>query len=275
MIAIDISNYTDPLTPAALEAWKAAGVGLVIVQAIDPPAGFPAGRTRDQIQACLDAGLPVDAYVFLWFDLDVSDIQHKLSLLGGLPIRRLWLDVEDESAARYDQPTSEAKVRAALDACDGYSTTHGERPGVYSGGWYWRDGRYMGNTTAFSDRDLWDSNYDGVTDTISGFQSYGGWTERAIKQYQGSTSLAGINGVDMNVLSEQEASKLTAPTDPGTPVDQGWLDRKDEIVGLAGELKTVGDQIRAAANRKYGPIKADILPLADAVQSRANQILGG
>lgn len=271
VLATDVSNYTDPLTPDALEAWKAAGIELVIIQAINPPAGFPAGKTTDQIQQCLAAELVVDAYIFLWFDLTSSDIAAKLGLLTGYPVRRVWLDVEDSAASKYSQADTEAKIQSALDLCDGLN---GGKTGIYTGRWWWTDPNYMANSTTFGDRDLWDSQYDGIPD-ISGFQPYGGWSQRAIKQFVGSTSFAGISGIDMNVLSDQEASALGQPVDPPANIDQGWLDRKDEIVGLAGELKTVSDQIRAAAKRKGGPVRSDILPLADAVQSRADQILGG
>ena len=56
MLAVDMSNFTDPLSSAAIAGFKAAGVGHVIVQAVDPPPNYPAGRTRAQIQACLDGG---------------------------------------------------------------------------------------------------------------------------------------------------------------------------------------------------------------------------
>src|ERR1051325_5474721 len=137
MLAVDMSNYTSPLTPAALDGLKSAGVGHVIIQAIDPPPGYPVGRTRAQIQACLDAGLTVDAYVWLWFDLDVADIQRKLHLLDGLPIHQLWLDVEDTAAVKYDQATTEAKISAALEACDAFPVVSGLKTGVYSGRWFW------------------------------------------------------------------------------------------------------------------------------------------
>lgn len=211
--AVDVSNYSSALTPEALAAWKADGVELVLVQAIDPPAGFPAGKTRDQVQACLDAGLVVDAYIYLWFDADVGDIQRKLALLDGLPIRRLWLDVEDESAARYDWAACEAKVRDALNACDSFAVTGIDRTGIYTGGWFWRSDQYMANTTTFADRELWDSNYaDGIADTAA-FKPYGGWQSCAIKQWQGTSDYLGVSGVDLNVLSEQEAAKLVSNCD--------------------------------------------------------------
>lgn len=244
--AADISNYTSDLTPEALAAWRADGVELVLVQAIDPPAGFPVGKTRDQVQACLAAGLVVDAYVYLWFDNDISDIQHKLQLLDGLPIRRMWLDVEDESAARYDWAACEAKVRDALNACDSFTVTGIDRTGIYTGGWFWRSDQYMANTTTFADRELWDANYaDGVADAAAGFVPYGGWTSCAIKQWQGTTTYFGVSGVDMDVLSEQEANKLTQPAgDPCAPVEA----QRDGLIGTLGYVG--GDLLKPVAKLK-------------------------
>jgi hypothetical protein len=205
MFAADLSNYTTALSPSALDVWKQHGFWLAIVQAVSPPAGYPAGKTREQIQQCLDAGLVIDAYVYLWFDLDASDIRSKLGLLDGLSIRRIWLDVEDQAASKYDQATTEQKVMDALTACESWSYNHGasEQVGIYTGAWFWTDQRYMSNTTTFSGRELWDANYE--TDA---FAPYGGWTSRAIHQYQGTTSLGGISGIDLNVLSDGEAAKV-------------------------------------------------------------------
>lgn len=206
MLAVDMSNYTSPLTPANLQALKDADVHHVIVQAVDPPPGYPAGVTRQQIEVCLNAGLSVDAYIWLWFDLDATDVQRKLGLLTGMPVRQVWLDVEDTAAIKYDQPTCEAKVASSLVLCDQRSL-HGPT-GLYTGRWFWADSRYMGNTTVFSDRELWDANYDDVADAALGFVPYGGWTAPRIKQYRGTTSLAGISGLDLNVLSVAEEEEL-------------------------------------------------------------------
>lgn len=211
-LAVDVSNYTSELTPDALAAWEANDVGLIIIQSVDPPANYPPGKTRLQVRQCTDAGLIVDIYIWLWFDLDVSDIQRKLTLLEGLPpIRRLWLDVEDDAAANYDQAMCEAKVQAALFECDHWSSEHGlaDLTGVYSGRWFWADARYMGNTPAFNSRDLWDANYDDDADAAAGFVSYGGWQSCAVKQWQGTTTFHGVSGVDMNALSAAESAKLT------------------------------------------------------------------
>jgi hypothetical protein len=215
-----MSNFTDPLTPTAVQGLKSAGIGHVIVQAVDPPREYPVGRTRDQVQACLDAGLTVDAYVWLWFDLDTDDVQRKLQLLEGLNIRQLWLDVEDTAAVKYDQATCEAKVTQALAVCDGFAASGGMKTGVYSGRWFWTDRRYMGNTTSFAERELWDANYDEIADAALGYAPYGGWQRCVIKQFRGTTVMAGIHGLDLNVLAvDKEAELQSAGPSGSTPTD--------------------------------------------------------
>jgi hypothetical protein len=237
-LAKDLSNYTVALTPELLEGWKAQGFTHAIIQAVDPPPGYPAGRTREQIQQCLDAGLTVDAYVWLWFALGVADIQRKLSLLDGLPIRQIWLDVEDQAAADYDQATVEAKIRDALNVCDSHPSTGRARAGVYSGRWWWADPRYGGNTTAFSDRLLWDSDYDGVADTEYGWSPYGGWQSRAIKQFEGTQP----DGTDLNVLSAAEAERLNGGGDVTDPEREAM---QDQINGLVSSLGLIAGDLLA------------------------------
>lgn len=249
-LAVDLSNYSDPLTPAAVQALKDAGVELAICQAVDPPAPFPPTKTRAQIQACLEGGLQVDVYVWLWFDLTEQDIRNKMLLVADLPIRQVWLDVEDTAAIKYDQATCEAKVAAALAVCDGYPGSSGDPTGVYSGRWFWADRRYLGNTTAFSDRELWDANYDDVADASVGFVPYGGWTAPRIKQYRGTTSLAGIGGLDLNVLSVDEAAELEPAPAPPEPTDPCAAIANDRN-GLVSSLGLIaGDRLAPVAKQK-------------------------
>lgn len=266
VLARDVSNYTVPLTPELLAQWKAEGCELVIVQAIDPPAGYPVGKTREQIQQCLAAGLTVDAYVWLWFDYGVKDIERKLALLDGLPIRQLWLDVEDSAAVRYDQATKEAKIADALAACDARPVTSGERTGIYSGRWFWADRRYAGNTAAFSDRLLWDADYDDLVDT-GGFVSYGGWTERAIKQYAGSQP----DGTDLNVLSAAEAERLHGGSDDVTdPERQAMQATIDSLVNSLGYI--AGDLMAPVVAQKTGTKAVKSLVAGIRVQANAQGI---
>jgi hypothetical protein len=263
MLAVDISNYTTPLTANAVEGLKSAGVTHVIVQSIDPPPGYPAGRTRQQIELCQAAGLSVDVYVWLWFDLDIRDIHRKLKLIEGLQIRQLWLDVEDTASSKYDQATSEAKVTAALAACDAFQTTSGQKTGIYSGRWFWADQRYMGNTTLFADRELWDANYDEVADAALGFRPYGGWSAPRIKQYRGTSVLAGVGGLDLNVLSVDEAAEITGgqtiatqpqgtaqPEERETPAEWPWPTWYEAAVNYKAIADQLGGQEPAVEGRE-------------------------
>lgn len=201
MHGVDISNYTDPLSAGALASWQLLhDVGLVIVQAVDPPPGYPPGETREQLAACAAAGLATDAYLYLWTNSNVeADMRAKLALLSGLEqhIGRLWLDAEDTSAASPAARIS--AIRQAFAVLDGWSSAHGKpTPGLYTGRWWWM--AYVNNTPEFANRALWTSQYDTIDDA-SVFMPYGGWERCAVKQYSGTSQLAGINGVDLNVLA--------------------------------------------------------------------------
>jgi len=234
-LAIDVSNYTSGFTLENLNGLKAEGLKLVIVQAVDPPPNYPAGVTRSQVAATLAAGLPVDAYVYLWFSLGAEALERHLSLLDGFPIRQLWLDVEDTGAKYFSPLECETTVQAALNVCDAYKTEVGHT-GIYTGRWFWAEPAYMGNTDRWADRKLWTSDYDGVPDTTVGFEPYGGWTECRIKQHIGTSEWGGISGIDQNVLSEEEAAELTGePMPPSNPCE-----------GLISALAYLGDNIADA-----------------------------
>ena len=267
---VDLSNYSGELSAQQVADLKAAGIVLGIVQAVDPPAGYPRGVTRQQIQALTAGGIVVDAYIWLWFDLDIADIERKLALLQGLQIRQLWLDVEDQAAARYDQATCEIKVRQALERCDEFPTTLGRPTGVYSGRWFWTDARYMNNTTVFSDRLLWDSQYDDIPDTDV-FRPYGGWQSCAIKQYKGTSTFGSVSGVDLNVLSAAELAALD-----GGDVDCAELQQKVDgfAVTIADMADRIGDAILAETRRPKGMRKTYLRSLVDQLHDERVQAVG-
>lgn len=169
----------------------------MIVQAISPPPGYPPGVTAQQLAACRDASIQTDLYIYLWPGDTPSTIQSRLALADGFTIRRLWLDVEESGV-------TEAQVAWALAQLDSFPSKL-DQAGVYTGGWFWPQ---VGSTIAFSDRPLWDSNFDGIPDASRGFRPYGGWTSPAVKQYMGTSSLSGVGGIDRDVLSDAEAELL-------------------------------------------------------------------
>jgi hypothetical protein len=128
----------------------------------------------------------------------------------------------------------------------------------------------MGDTFEFADRHLWDADYDGIPEAEASWSPYGGWTERRIKQFAGTSTLAGQGGVDLNVLSLKEVAEMS----PAPAVDQAWQDKKQRVVAIAGELLEVSEQLLAEANRPSGPRKTVVRKLASPeVRARAEQIL--
>lgn len=207
--AVDVSNYTRGFTSAAADVWQAQNdVGLVIVQSLDA-ARFPLTLTRQHLRAAELAELAVDLYVYPFFANGAADASERLSgaLGSGVPVRRVWLDVEDvdPSQAAWTPQQRVEMLKRWLAACDDFPARV-KPAGIYTGRWYWASSKYMANSTVFADRPLWDSNYDGVDVADYGFVPYGGWvlSDLAIKQYRGTSNLAGVEQVDLNVLSEAE-----------------------------------------------------------------------
>jgi len=200
-LAADTSNYTGAISRASLTQWRNAGYGLVLVEAIDPPPAYPPSVTGLQIDTAVACGLAVDAYIYCWWDM--ARLQRDIDTLRGRQLNRLWLDVEEFAnglpasvAARI------AFVKQALNVLDAYPNKQQAQAGIYTGGWYWGNARtpnYMGNATDFANRLLWTSQYDGIpnVDVVS---LYGGWQQAAIKQWQGTSTLAGVKNVDLNVV---------------------------------------------------------------------------
>jgi Glycosyl hydrolases family 25 len=194
--AVDVSNWTGPLSARALNDWKKAGIGLVIVQAVDPPPGYPPSVTRQQCQAVLDAGLLLEGYVYHWIS-NLDRLKRELALLDGFAVRSVWADEEDVSG---QWPVAQVvdQIHQACAVLDSFPTTSGSKAGVYSGAWWW--GPRTGNTTEFSDRPWWPSQYDGVMD-VQRVQKWGGWTQAALKQYAGTSALSGVPNVDLDIAA--------------------------------------------------------------------------
>lgn len=234
MRAVDASNWTGSLPVNAVKAWRDRhDVGLVIVQAIDPPPGYPMGVTRQQLLACREAGVVTDAYLWLWTHSNVvADMQAKLALLDGFQIGRLWLDAEDNAPAPVELRRS--TIRAALAQLGAWSAARGlPVPGFYTGNW-WIDGCLAGDASEWAGHPLWLAQYDGVQDAQAVRLPHG-WGACAIKQYQGTSTLEGIGNVDLNVLSPSEAQRVSGGHDQDNS--------HDAVAELTGALAYVCDDL--------------------------------
>lgn len=220
-----------PLSQERLDFWHDAGVRLVIVQAVDPPAGYPPGQTHQQLDAVLNDGrFAADAYVYLWHDaIWLTDRNaHLLDGYEGM-LRRVWLDVEDAEGANYWTQNVE-DVRAGIDICERYSWS-----GIYTGRWYWT--KYTMNTedAAASSLPLWDAHYDGIPD-VAGFVPYGGWSRRFIKQHIGRWQA----GVDLNVLHPAEEQNVNQWMGRGDMPEEDSSDAEAPAVPCADEINLLG-----------------------------------
>lgn len=193
-LGCDVSNYTSELTPQALEAWKADGVGVVIVQAF-PWNYVQYQQQQRQITQCRAAGLRVEAYIYDylagpgWRDACLQGLQ-------GSGVLKVWADEEDVTPEAKGLQLFEriAAITGTLQAIEqaGYTS------GIYTGAWWWNAPAYMNATTIFQHYPLWAAEYDGIADT-GVFTPFGGWDRCQMKQYAGTSVLAGVSGVDLDV----------------------------------------------------------------------------
>jgi len=161
------------------QAIRALGYDLCIIGTQDMAI------VRTQIARALQAGFRVEAYVYLYWSKPIdTQIHDALSTIAGYQVHRLWLDVEDDAHGVIMVNT----LRRAVDAC-------GNMPaGIYTSASKWQE--IMGDSPAFNSLPLWDAWFG--HEQIGDFAVYGGWSRCEMRQYQGTTTLEGVN-VDLNV----------------------------------------------------------------------------
>jgi len=137
----------------------------------------------------------VDAYMFPCYscgnpagqmDATIATLQNYSDTYG-----MLWLDIEGPGTYwSGDQGANANFFQALLNEGE----AQGIKIGVYTSASQW--GPIMGSYTGGSAYPLWYAHYDG-NPSFDDFSPFGGWSQPAIKQYQGSTSICGC-GVDYN-----------------------------------------------------------------------------
>ncbi|MBI2900493.1 MAG: hypothetical protein HYY17_09925 [Planctomycetes bacterium] len=184
--ALDISVYSGEIAAANVESWLSLGYTHVIV------GTQKASTAKQQLATAVAGGMSVDVYVFLYFTSSMTtQVQNALSIAGGFPVGRIWLDIEADPGSLGVAGITD-KIQEAIDAC-------GTMPyGIYTGAWWWN--QHMSGSAQFSDAPLWYAWYDDVAslDTWK-TQAFGGWSSPAGKQYKGTTTVGGV-GVDKNVM---------------------------------------------------------------------------
>lgn len=188
---LDISNYNGVPSPGQLQSWRDQGIQHVVVRASLERQEL-SDIAHQQLQVLGDAGFRLAVYVWAYFSEDaVTTANEALSLYSEYSPDHYWLDCE-ETDPRW-AGTSPSQRVAWIHDFVGAVQAQGGKPGIYTGQWWWVP--YMDNSAEFSDLPLWDADYDGVADD-NDWSHYGGWSERAGKQYSG-------NPIDLDVWHEE------------------------------------------------------------------------
>ena len=176
---MDVSNYTGHLSEAQALGLQEEGIAFLIAGTQNESV------TRQQLRIAIASEMDVDAYVMLYPGDTDSQVLRGIEVVYGLPIGRLWLDVE-VAGLTLDH------VRRASRICE----TNNIPWGIYTSRSKWQE--LTGDSDELSSAPLWAAFYDGVPNLDNWGGPYGGWKKPMVKQYQGSTQLAGVL-CDINV----------------------------------------------------------------------------
>lgn len=261
MRGVDLSNLQGHPDTWSSQPWYQVYLDaqFVIVQGIEPPAGFPGhnfvdpetgklGYTGEALRRAVADGKHVGVYVWLWNGLD-DPYGNIMARLETVPpsvqlSMRPWVDVEDTNGVVDRQD-----IIDALDAADDWANARGlPEAGIYTGDWYVNG--YLGGWIPKVPQ--WIANYNGDPGSLIGGM---------IVAHQFTSTPC-----DQNEMLDSEIVGAEQPTPP-SDVDQAWLDKKELVVNTLGYVN--GDLVtrfRAEANRKYGPRKKEINAITDELE---------
>jgi len=236
MLVLDISNYGGELPASVVADWKTAGVQKVVV-GVDLAPGHPM-LARRQLKAASDGGLEIEVYRYCYWGADVhASLQLLAAAIAGLPVQRIWLDFEDDSAPHYGVQ-QELVCGWIADCLAAAEDLWPGMIGVYTARWWWEP--YTGNIPRFSSYPLWVAEYDG--DPSLNFTRFGGWSACFRKQYWGSSDMCHYTA-DLNFEEGDMADVATQKQAARTALLQHW----------AGLIQSGDDALieRAYQEQKY------------------------
>jgi hypothetical protein len=173
----------------------------VVVKLYLPVENVSGDYSRAQITSAKAAGCTVGGYVWCYGSEDPrKTVRDAIGLArsAGVELPVLWLDCESYTVGGEvrDPGPDAAWLRAAIDE----SRELGVKPGIYTGGWWWRE--RMNNSREFADLPLWAADYNGNAD-IEDVRLFGGWTHASAKQF--AEKLPSGAGLDQDVFSIEVA----------------------------------------------------------------------
>lgn len=206
LFAADVSFWEMPLAQSQMDCFWDAGIRHVIVGTQDRLIA------RQQLAMAVSRGMTVDAYVYLYWDLDVAaSVEKAFAVADGFPIGRMWLDIEQDPAGLGSNALI-AMIQTSIATCEAKAPG---RCGIYTGPGWWKT--YLANTTRFADLPLWYAQYNkkrSLSDWTT--EHFGGWATPFAKQFQ-TAPLCSVGGADWNVMKVTATPTVTV--DRSLPAD--------------------------------------------------------
>jgi GH25 family lysozyme M1 (1,4-beta-N-acetylmuramidase) len=206
LFAVDVSVWETPIAQSQMDCFWEAGVRHVIVGTQEPLVA------RQQLAMAVSRGMTVDAYVYLYWDVDIAtQVDAAFAMVQGFPTGRMWLDIEQDLHGLGSNAVI-AMIQKGLATCE--AKTPG-RCGIYTGPGWWKT--YLANTTMFASEPLWYAQYNkkrSLSDWAT--EHFGGWSSPVAKQFQ-TAPLCAIGGADWNVM--QVTTTPTVIVDRSLPPD--------------------------------------------------------
>lgn len=235
--ALDVSSHSGPIS---VFKWRAAfedGWQLAIVQAW---GGLPGGGSgpnphcSQQLATARVSGLLTAIYIVIPPDTDPHT--HLLILRAKEAagdeyqhVRAVAMDIEDEDRRPLHPTDPDARLMDAIDNVP-------DKPvWIYTSLGMWPP--MMGDSCTFPDYPLWDARWSPPEGLDGGFVPYGGWSECAMRQYQGTTLIHGISA-DLNVA---DLARLGLEVDPCAALRA----ERDALLGQLEQARMLG---RSAAS---------------------------
>jgi hypothetical protein len=249
--AIDISNLQGHPDTWPRQAWyqQYQSAQLVVVQCLEPPAGFPGhdfidpetgkrGYTGAALRQARSDGKLIGIYTWLWDAFSgetlVADQNNRMACIPPSvePLDlRPYLDVEDTSPA--DVADRRDDVQVALGALDAWAAAHGlPQAGIYTGQWYVDGPSYLGGWFP-EGRVEWLADYSKPAGSVL--------TDTRVAHQFGSSPMDMDVFADSEIVTPQEAKSVRE-----TPDDWQWETWREAAINLKGISDQLGNQVEAA-----------------------------
>jgi hypothetical protein len=250
---IDFSSYTPNVTRERIvDAMRQEGIRWCTV-------GITGNRYfARQMAAVRAAGAKCDVYLIphRWAESGAARAEETLGVLAPFaPVPWVWLDAE--VLADGVVPAAETACQWLRDALAVFDAAH-QPCGIYTSISQWQE--ITGDTKEFGDRPLWEAYY---SSTPHAFRPFGGWTKRSGVQFQGSTTIAGMN-VDLNLwedkamLTDEEIKGLIGALLGQTVATVRQIDKIREEILIQNYMLATGHEAEAKQRIEYEAAAAHI-----------------